>query len=785
MKVLWRRRPLRWLSILLLVAVGWPLGLKLAPPPDPYAVYPAGVRVLDRDGRLVRGFLSSDDKRRWRLQLDEISPELVQAVLFHEDRWFYRHPGVNPVAVARAAWGNLRAGRITSGASTLSMQLARLAEPRRRTLGAKIHQMVRALQYESLYSKDEILTMYLNLAPYGGNVEGVAAAAQILFDKSAAELSWAEACQLAVLPQSPSRHDPVLNPESARLARDRLATRMAEAGVLDAVKLDEVFTSPLPFRRHSSPFMAPHFSRWSKGRHPGLTTLHTTLDLNLQNRVAKALTGRVRQLRPLGIEQAAAVILDATTGEVRAMVGSAGFSEEVFQGQVNGAIAPRSPGSALKPFVYALAFDRGLKTPDTLVEDVPRWFADYNPKNFDGTFSGAVRCGTALQQSLNVPAVSLAAELEQGSAGGLLPFLKDAGVQSLDQPTGHYGLTLVLGGGEVTLLELASLYGVLARQGVWLPTRDLLPDGQTPNPGRRLLGAGAAWLTMQELTGVHRPEPERLWQSRSGHQQIPWKTGTSYGHRDAWSVGVVGDMVVAVWVGNFDGKGSPHLTGGEVAAPLFFSLVELLDNDQQPSWNRRPDGISQREICPLSGAPITKNCGTGRKGFFLPGVSPTAPCEIHRLIQIDALDGHTVCSRCRGDRALDTLTVEWWPPQVLSYLSGGGLARPAVPAHNSQCPVFGAGEAPVFKSPQDGSEFHLRRGIPLNDQAISLEAAVSAGTRRLWWFANGALIGETGPSEPLFHLPVAGFTRLTMVDDAGRSGSVRIRVIDDSQPLVP
>jgi penicillin-binding protein 1C len=754
----------------------WWLGLKLAPPPDPYTVHPAGVRILDRHGEFLRGFLSADQKRRWRLEFEEFSPELLTAVLQHEDRWFYRHGGINPAAMARAAWANLRAGRIVSGASTITMQLARLTEPQPRTLAAKIHQAFRALQFESLYSKDQILTMYLNLAPYGGNTEGVGAAAQMYFGRSADELSWAEACQLAVLPQSPNRHDPVRQPEVARLARDRLAFRLLERGHIDTRTHGEVCSSPLPVSRLFPPFLAPHFSRWALGRHPGCSSLRTTLDADLQRWSEKIVANRVRQLRPLGISQGAAVILDSRTGEILTMVGSAGFADEEALGQVNGAIARRSPGSTLKPMVYALAFDRGLTTPDALIEDVPRWFADYSPKNYDGLFRGVVKVGDALRSSLNVPAVSLAADLEKTAAGGLYNFLQDAQVTSLDQPAGHYGLTLVLGGGEITLLELASLYGLLARQGIWLPTRDILPANPLPNPGRRLLGAGAAWLTMQELTGVNRPDPEILWQGTSRRFDIPWKTGTSYGHRDAWSVGIAGHLVVAVWLGNFNGQGSPHLTGSEVAAPLLFSLIEALALPDAGLWQHRPPEVAERRVCALSGSPASEHCQMMVNGFYLPGTSPAGICGLHRGIEVDALTGESVCSRCREGRSLEQHTVEWWPPQVASYLVAGGLALPATPAHVANCPAFGFGEAPVITKPQGNSEYFLRPGIPLEDQTIALEASCSAGTQKVWWFVDGMLLQTSEPGVTVFFLPTAGRHHISVVDDAGRSGGLNIRI---------
>lgn len=773
------RRRLGTVGGALVIVLLWLILLRVVPPPDPYAVRPAGVRVLDRDGRLVRGFLSPDEKRRWRLELAEISPELITAVLHHEDRDFRRHPGVDMVAMVRALIGNFRARRITSGASTITMQLARLVEPRPRTFGGKLHQVFRALQYESLYDKDQILEMYLNLAPYGGNVEGVGPAARVLFGKPAAELSWAEACLLAILPQSPRGHDPIRHPEQARKARDALAGRLHAAGLVPDSDHEGILSHPLPGRTQAAPFAAPHFSRWVRGRHPGRENLHTTLDLPLQKRMDRRVAEHARRIRPLGVQQAAVVVLDAATGEIRAMVGSAGFPDDDHQGQVNGAIALRSPGSTLKPLVYALAFDRGLATPDARIEDVPRHFGDYRPQNYDGLFSGTVRCGTALQRSLNVPAVSLAAELEKAGAGGLHSFLQDARIASIDKPASHYGLTLVLGGGEVTLLELASLYGLLARHGRWLPTRDLHTDDPDLE-GRRLLGAGACWMTLQELQGVQRPVPERVWQNRVQDRAVAWKTGTSYGHRDAWSVGVVGPYAVAVWVGNFGGQGSPRLSGAELAAPLLFSVIESLGISDAGSWQTRPTEVQTREVCSLSGDPCHDYCPGRIQASYIPGISPATACSVHRLIEVDAATQHAVCSRCRAGKERELRLVEWWPPEVATYLSEGNLAGDPVPSHNPDCPAFGRGAGPVISSPRHGREYILRPGVPLADQAIALKVDVGPDTHEVWWFEDGVLVAQGTPEGPFFHVPSAGCPVISVVDEAGRSHRVRITVRDES-----
>jgi len=761
----------------------WSATLFWWPPPEPHAVKPAGVRVLDREGRLLRGYLSPDQKRRWTLALSEISPELVTAVLQHEDRRFFRHPGVDPVAVLRTAWTNLRAGRVTGGASTLTMQLARLVEPRPRSVGYKLFQMWRALQYEAIYSKEEILAYYLNLAPYGGNVEGVGAAAQVYFGKSARELSRSEAVLLAVLPQAPGRRDPVSHPDAARAARDRLARRLLERGVIEREQVLEVVSSPLGVRTRRPPFVAPHFCRWTRKRHPNRTSVVTTLDLDLQLRAQELVTARVRELRPLGVSQGAAVILDAGTAEVLAMVGSADFADDEHAGQVNGALARRSPGSTLKPFVYALAFDRGLATPLSLLEDVPLRFSDYTPDNYDERFRGVVTASRALRTSLNVPAVAMAAALEQERRGGLYEFLQDAGSVSLDRPAGHYGLSLVLGGGDLSLLELASLYGLLARQGTVRPVRDLRPvaTGQQID-GPRLLSAESAWMTSHELAGVERPDPETRWRGAVGSLPVAWKTGTSYGHRDAWSIGLAGRFVVAVWLGNFDGSGSPHLVGSTAAAPLLFTLIENLPEAGTGRWHLRPAGLLARPVCALSGAIPGPHCRDTVIADFIPGVSPAGLCQVHRRIQLDSGSGLAVCSRCRIAGNWTTRIVEWWPPRVATYLNRGGLVAESLPPHNPGCSELGGGEAPIIVSPAPDAEIHLRRGVPLADQAIALRASVNASSSEVFWFVDGDLVGSTRPGGTVFLNPERGRHRLTVVDDAGRSAATEFRVRGHSSP---
>jgi penicillin-binding protein 1C len=761
------------------LTAGWLCWLELAPPPDPYEVLPAGRQVFARDGTLLRGFLSQDQKWRWRAPLADISPHLVAAIIEHEDRRFHRHPGVDPLAILRAAWTNLRAGRVLAGGSTITMQLARLVEPGRRSFTTKIFQALRALQYEWRYSKDEILEMYLNLTPYGGNIEGVAAASRLYFDKPPAELSLAEACLLAVLPESPVNRHPIRRPQAAARARNRLLARMAARGQVDGDIAARALAQPLPARMCALPFRAPHFCEWAIRRHPEPVNLHTTLDASLQSQAENLLAAHVDQLVPAGIRQGAALIVDYGRSELLAMVGSAGYFDSLHAGQVNGTLARRSPGSTLKPFVYALAFERGLATPATLLEDVPVRLGSYAPENYDGVFVGAIPAGRALQTSRNVPAILLAAGLHQDGAyeGGLYGWLVQAGVASLDRAADHYGLGLALGGCEITLQELVDLYGLLARQGLQRPTRLLMAD-KPDAASVRLLSREAAWLTLHELVDVERPESHKLWRAGVDAVPIPWKTGTSYRHRDAWSVGIAGRCVVGVWMGNFDGRSSSHLVGSKVAAPLLFDLVELLPPDQSGAWRQRPSGLQEIEVCALSGAPCSPNCPETRVALVIPGVSPSAPCDWHRRIMIDTETGCEVCTRCRAERRWEPRLVTWWPPRLATFWAAQDTSGRELPPHNPLCPRFGAREAPTIVSPQPRMEYHLRAGVPLEDQQIALIAAVSRASRDVYWFLDGDLIGTARPGQTFFWRPTPGEHRLSVKDDAGRVTTTAFNVVD-------
>ena len=426
------------------------------------------VVVTDRAGVPLRIFLPSDEQLRLPVTLNEVAPVFIQTLIASEDRWFYSHPGVNPFAVVRAMWANLRRGRIVSGASTITMQIARLAEPKPRTVWAKGQEMFRALQLERHFTKEELLELYVNLTPYGGNVEGIGAASTVYFGKTPAQLSLGEAALLSVLPRSPNSYNPARNPQTALTVRNRVLQQLAVRQIFSPEAIADARRHPVHTPIWRSPFVAPHFCQLVVDRLPREPKIVTTLDRHLQQIAETQVAARIAGLRDRGISSAAVVVIENDSRAVRVLVGSPDFFATATQGQVNAAVARRSPGSTLKPFLYAMAMDAGLIIPDSYLLDIPTDFAGYVPENYDGQYSGLVTVREALVRSLNAPAVRLLAQI------GLAEFqtlLRRGGLVTLDRPATTYGLPLILGSGEVTLLDLTNLYATLATGGVHRPVR--------------------------------------------------------------------------------------------------------------------------------------------------------------------------------------------------------------------------------------------------------------------------------------------------------------------------
>ncbi|MEE9561909.1 MAG: penicillin-binding protein 1C, partial [Thermoanaerobaculia bacterium] len=677
---------------------------------------PAATVVTDRSDSPLRLYLPADDKWRFPVTLDELPQELIDSVVAVEDRFFYHHPGVNPVAIARAAWTNLRAGRIVSGASTIPMQIARMVEPAPRTLGAKLHESFRALQLDFHLDKKRVLEAYLNLAPYGGNVEGVGAASWFYFGKEPSQLALSEIALLTVLPRSPTRYDPTRNPDLAQQARSDVLDRLAAMGVFSAEQVEDARLHPGPRSRLEPPLVAPHFADLVTRRSAPTDRIRTTLDHPLQRSAELLVTRRIADLRADGIGNAAVVVLDIETRGVRVLVGSAGFFDRIYQGQVNGAVARRSPGSTLKPFLYGLAFDSGTILPDSYLLDIPTDFAGYVAQNYDDRYRGRVTARTALIESLNAPAVRLLSHV------GLADFhrlLLRGGLQTLDRPSGDYGLPLILGAGEVTLLDLTNLYASLADGGVYRPLR-MIDAGDESSPRRhstadRMLSPEAAWVLTEILQEVRRPDLPQAWDLTRGAPAVAWKTGTSYGHRDAWAVGFSRRYAIGVWVGNFDGRPRQGISGSEHAAPLLFDLFRAIEPGGVAP--ERPPGLRLEKIrvCSLSHDLPGPFCHETRKIPLLPGRSRLGRCELHRRVQVDIENGELLAGGC-GGRPFRWQEITLYPAELVAWQRSQGEPITELPPVSRACSGRGVGEPPRIVSPDTATPYRLRRDAPLEYQ---------------------------------------------------------------------
>ncbi len=532
----------------------------------PPLVVDTSVEVIDRNGQLLRAFTVDDG--RWRLEtgLDRVDPAYIAMLIAYEDRRFYDHPGVDARSMLRAVLQAVRNGRVISGGSTLTMQVARLLEESGTgKVAGKLRQMRVALALERRLTKEQILTLYLHLAPFGGNLEGVRAATLAYFGKEPRRLTPAESALLVAIPQAPEARRPDRSPGRAETARARVLWRAEGENLIDADQIAAALTEAIPTTRHPVPALAPHLAERVRAQNPALRRHQLTLDARLQSRLeqlaAEFVAGQGDQL------QIAIVIADHHSGEILASVGSAAYQADARQGFVDMTTALRSPGSTLKPLIYALAFDEGLAHPETLLEDRPTSFGNYTPQNFDRTFHGTIRARQALQLSLNIPAVALTDALGPAK---LLAALRRAGIEPVipgDQP----GLAIALGGIGVTLEDMVQLYAALARGGVALP---LHVTGET-TAGQRVISDIAAWQVADILAGLAPPPG-------SPSNRLAYKTGTSYGHRDAWAIGFDGAHVIGVWMGRADGTPVPGAFGGELAAPVLFQAFNRLKPDLDP-----------------------------------------------------------------------------------------------------------------------------------------------------------------------------------------------------------
>jgi penicillin-binding protein 1C len=772
----WLRRWQNWLVGFALLAMVL-IACRLWPHPPLRDWLPSSTAVYDDHGRLMRLTLASDDRYRLWVPLKDISPQLVDGVLLHEDRWYRWHPGFNPYGLARGAWVTYVRHGDPQGGSTITMQLARLLwKLNTRSPLGKLNQVARAVQLELFYSKRQILEAYLNDAPYGRNVEGVGAASLAYFDKSAAALSLPEALTLAVIPQDPTRRlqntdgadGNLINPRLAA-SRNRLYARWLRNHPKDAA-LKPLFALPLNLRSLSQlPFDAPHAveqvlaARQIAGGSDESRVV-TTIDMDLQHDLERQVRRYIARNASRGFRNATAILVDTRDMGIKAMVGSADYFDRSIQGQVNGTLAKRSPGSTLKPFIYALGFDQGVLHPQTVLRDVPTSFGPYTPENFDGHFLGPITATDALIRSRNIPAVWVASQLKDPS---LYQFLRDAGISRMASEK-HYGLALVLGGGEVTMQELAGLYAMLANRGELKPLRLLADDPQVT--GTRMLSDEASFMVMDMLR--QNPRPDETSGAQPSRLPVYWKTGTSWAFRDAWTAGSFGPYVLVVWIGNFDSTGNPAFVGAEAAAPLFFQIIDALHAERPrlaEPIRHMPANLKRVQICLASGELPNQWCPQKGMTWFIPGKSPIRVSNVHRPVVIDDVTGLPACPPYAGKHT-HIEVYEFWPSDLQHVFAQAGMPR-RKPPQNPDCKNAGSpdGDPPQITSPLRGSTYAMRL-TQLGQERIAFSATTDADAHALYWFVNDAYVGRSAPGDTLFWQPqTAGSYNVRVVDDHGRS----------------
>ena len=757
--------------------------------PRPLFRDPLSTVLLDRSGNLLGAKISAD--QQWRFPESEKIPEkFILAITHYEDRYFRYHPGFNPMSLLRAAFLNLKHGRIVSGGSTISMQVIRLVRKnRKRTYLEKLRELFLAFRLEFTHSKADILRLYASHAPFGGNVVGLDAAAWRYFGIDASQLSWAEAATLAVLPNSPGLIYPGHNPFFLLNRRNRLLDLLCVRGVIDVTTCDLAKNEKLPEKPFSLPQSAPHLLERAVGEGHDGTRVNTTLDDELQKRVNNILDIHSIQLRANEIHNAAILVLEANTGNVLAYAGNTSGTDVREHGnKVDIITAPRSTGSILKPFLYAAMLNDGLLLPNTLVPDIPMQVGGFIPENYNLTYDGAVPAKLALSRSLNIPAVKM---LQTYGYEQFYALLRKLGMTTLTKPADHYGLSIILGGAEANLWDLAGIYASMARtlthyseNGSKYDKADFHPpDYMAPDPIKKhsfsdqswWFDAGSIWLTFEAMVEVSRPDADQQWQQFSSSHKIAWKTGTSFGNRDAWSIGVTPEYVVAVWVGNASGEGRSGLTGVGVAAPVLFDVFKALP---PTTWFKTPtEAMMKVPVCRYSGYRSTSICEFTDTVWIQKAGAKTSPCPFHQIVHLDKTGQWQVSSNCESPENMQHVSWFVLPPVQEWYFRNKNPFYKVLPPFRPDCAGNTDRRNMEIIYPKNNSKIYIPVDLDGNPGSTVFKVAHRHPGTLVYWHLDDRFIGTTSQVHQMALSPARGMHRLTLVDQDGESVSIGFEVI--------
>jgi penicillin-binding protein 1C len=722
--------------------------------------------ITDNKGEVINAYLTSDQQWRMKTELSEISPLLRKTIIAKEDQYFYSHPGVNPVAVSRALMKNVFRLKRTSGASTITMQVARALEPRPRNLWSKFLEMFRAFQLEWKYSKDEILQLYLNLVPYGGNIQGVKAASQLYFKKNPDHLSLAEITALSIIPNRPSSLVIGKNNDRVIEERNRWLRKFAEDKVFTKKEIEDALAEPLTATRNTVPHYIPHLAY--KLKQSGGELIRTNIDINTQLKTEKLVEDYVRTQRLRNIRNAAVIILDNKTHRVITYVGSSGFADTTDGGQVNGITSVRQPGSTLKPLLYAMCFDEGLLTPKTMLTDVAVNYEGYAPENYDQKFNGHVTVEYALEHSLNIPAVK---SLRTLGYEKLVHKLADCNFKQIQKDQRKLGLSMILGGCGTTLEELTGLFSAFANNGVYVSPS--YTQGDVARRRVTIISPAANFMVNEILSKVNRPDFPLNWTATEHMPKIAWKTGTSYGRRDAWSIGYNKNYTVGVWVGNFSGVGVADLSGASIATPLLFRIFNTIDYDSNEEWFSQPKDCDIRQVCSETGLIPSGHCASRITDYFIPLISSTQACNNYEEVMVTPDEKISYCRSCAPEAGYKKKWYKVVEPDMQAWYMENMVAYERIPAHNPDCELIFKGNAPFITSPTNGAEYYIDKKDP---EPLKLVCKTANDVSKVYWYINNKFYKSSNAGEAQFFVPEEGPVKISCTDDKGRNRDIRIEV---------
>jgi penicillin-binding protein 1C len=743
--------------------------------------------VITSNGNDLLGALIAEDGQ-WRFPASDSIPDKFKTCILHfEDEYFYKHPGFNPVSVLRALKGNLSSGYVKRGGSTITQQVIRLSRKgQARTYTEKIKEIILATRLEFRLSKDEILNLYASYAPFGGNVVGIDAASWRYFNRDASNLSWAESATLAVLPNAPSLIYPGKNQKRLLHKRNRLLKKLFENGLFDKLTYELSIAEGLPQKPYPLPQIAPHLLQKVARKNKG-DRIKTTINMSLQEQTNTIVKQHYNLLKQNEIYNISVLVLDISSREVLTYVGNSP-TDKAHQKSVDIIDKPRSTGSILKPFLYASMLDAGDLLPNTLVADIPTQFGSYQPENFNNSYDGAVHANEALSRSLNVPAVRM---LQDFGLDRFYHYLKQLQLKDLKFNANHYGLSLALGGAESNLWDLCKSYAAMAStlnhfndnssqyfknefiQPIYNSTSTI--DFGILNDEKTVFDAASIYLTFESMKQVNRPESDESWEFYNSSQEIAWKTGTSFGFRDAWAIGTTKDYVVGVWVGNADGEGRPGLIGVQTAAPILFDVFDILPKSD---WFTEPyDEMLEVSICTKSGYRASSICDTVEMRYVQASGKKTEPCPYHKLVHLNESGKYQVNSSCEAVTSINNKPWFVLPPLQAYYFKNKNPVYKSLPPYRNDC-IEASGNPMEFIYPNQQNTIFLPKDFNGNTNDLVLKVAHSKPELELYWYIDNRFVGSTKDIHDMAVVPSAGEHIITIIDELGNELKHKITISD-------